>query len=119
VTPSKAVAVRAGNVPEYVLLEFQQQKNMRLYSFQGRAPENKRLDFVVEVDLGLLFRYRIPMQSVPLLCRRLLEAKPVLEQARRIVFGEGDMRAFAERLELEKREAEARRKTSFRPVQRH
>ena len=99
---------------DYVLMDFQQEANVRHYAFQGTTEDDQRFNFVVNVDLDIVFKHRIPIQEIPLLCRRLLEQEPVSEQSRKLTFTEEHMRAHVKRCEEEKRQAVMRRKGYFK-----
>lgn len=99
---------------DYVLMDFQQRANVRHYSFRGTTEDNQRFDFVVNVDLDIVLKHRIPIQEIPLLCRRLLEQEPVSAQSRKLTFSEEHMQAHVKRCEEEKRQAVMRRKGYFK-----
>jgi hypothetical protein len=80
-----------------------------LYYFDARGESLKRGQQVtVSADLNLIRKYRIPLQELPLLCRRLLEGHQGIEM---IAFAEPDMvryvseRAAAQTALMEKRKA--------------
>jgi hypothetical protein len=100
---------------QYLLVSFEQRNNIRQYSFSGRTEEGQRHEFLVDVDLGLIRRHRIPMQEIPLLCCRLLEERAVSLQDRQITLTEAHMEIIAERAAELKRQAEQRRNWSFKP----
>jgi len=65
---------------EFVLAGFRQVDNIRLYYFD--AVEGKvRQQITVSADLTLIRNYRIALQELPLLCRRLLERRAAAEPA--------------------------------------
>ena len=95
---------------DYVLMTFRQRNNVRQYAFQGTTVDKQRVEFIVDVDLALVLKHGIPMQEIPLLCRRLLEEKPVSEQARKVNFTQAQMQDYAARRDAAKKEAAARRR---------
>lgn len=101
---------------QYLLMAFRQHDNVREYSFKGTGPDMTPVDFIVDVDLALVRRHRIPMQDMPLLCRRLLEEKSVSEPELRITFPEERMQDLARRAEAEKASQESRRRGFFKPA---
>jgi hypothetical protein len=58
---------------EFVLIGFRQEKNIRRYAFDAVSSSHVRTHVTVGADLSLARAYRIPLQELPLLCRRLLE----------------------------------------------
>ena len=75
---------------EFVLTGFRQDRSMRHYAFESVSAERKREACSVCADLSLLHKHKIPLQEVPLLCRRLLEgAEPGARQ--KLVFSEAEM----------------------------
>jgi hypothetical protein len=94
---------------EYVLAGFRQVDNVRLYYFDARGENLKPgQQATVSADLNLVRKYKIPLQELPLLCRRLLDLRADVET---IVFSEPDMvryvseRAAAQAALKEKRKA--------------
>lgn len=57
----------------FTLAGFGQIANIRRYHFDGVDDARRTQRFSVDVDLELIHRYRIPIQELPLLCRRVLE----------------------------------------------
>jgi len=66
--------------------------NIRKYYFDVVGEDRTRQHVTVGADLDLVRRYRIPLQELPLLCRRLLEGRTKIET---IMFTEGDMARYA------------------------
>jgi hypothetical protein len=94
----------------YILTAFKQRDSIRQYAFRGTTEDKQHRDFTVDVDLALLLRHRIPLQEIPLLCRRLLEGKPVSEQSRHLTFTPALMLEYAGRRDAAAREAALRRR---------
>ena len=100
---------------EFILLGFSQQGNMRRFFFErtdSPAPGAVRQQFIVDADMAVARRYKIAMQELPLLCRRLLDQADTTV-SRTLIFGEGEMRNHAGSLAAEL-EARALRKKPFR-----
>src|SRR5262245_53888320 len=82
--------------------------NIRRYYFDVVGEDRSRQHVTVGADLDLIHRYRIPLQELPLLCRRLLEGHTKIET---IMFTESDMvrysneRAAEANALMEKRQA--------------
>lgn len=94
---------------------FHQTENLRLYAFQGIAADRSRTDYTVEADLGLVRKYQIAVQELPLLCRRLLEEHLPSDTATEIAFTEDHMKLFAKNRSDAKDLAAQRKKLPRRP----
>ena len=94
---------------EYVLTSFQHESNIRMFSFDGIDVDHKRTPFTVCVDVGLIRKYEIPLQELPLLCRNLLEKQVTDPQIRALTFTEADMQGHADRRAMALRAAEERK----------
>jgi len=99
---------------EFILLGFSQQGNMRRFFFErtGSAAGTVREQFIVDADMAVARRYKIAMQELPLLCRRLLDQTDATV-SRTLIFSEVDMRNHAGSLAAEL-EARALKKKPFR-----
>jgi len=100
---------------EFVLTGFRQDKNIRRYAFQGIAADRKRTEFTVGVDLGLIRKYQIPLQELPLLCRHFLTGHAEGGQTQTLTFTEEDMLGYANRRAAARDAAELKRKAHRRP----
>jgi len=58
---------------EFVLAGFSHDQNIRTYAFTAIAADRTHRMITVGADLDLIRKHRIPLQELPLLCRRLLE----------------------------------------------
>ena len=91
----------------YVLVDSRQFGTVRRFYFDAIA-QGSRHEVTVEVDLKLVHKHKIPLQELPLLCRRLLEGRTKIETT---TFTEMDMaqcaseRAAAENALMEKRQS--------------
>jgi len=77
----------------FVLTGFRQYRSVRHYAFDYVSGKDKREACVVCADLNLLQKHKIPLQEVPLLCRRLLETADVGARER-LEFSETDMLSY-------------------------
>src|SRR6516162_8171425 len=94
---------------EYVLTSFHHESNIRKFLFDGIDADRRRTPFTVCVDLGMIRKYEISLQELPLLCRYLLEGQAVAAQIRILTFTEADMKGHADRRATALRAAEERR----------
>lgn len=78
----------------FILTGFRQDRSVRRYAFDYVSAEQGREACVVCADLSLLQKHHIPLQEVPLLCRRLLEAADAGAR-HQLVFSETDMLSYA------------------------
>jgi hypothetical protein len=58
---------------EFVFMGFQQFQTVRLFSFQCVSDDRTRTGLTIRADLSLARKYDIPLQDLPILCRRFLE----------------------------------------------
>ena len=100
---------KEGAKNQFLLTGFTQAKNLRIYAFDGRI-DARRVDYTVEVDLALIPGYGIRIQDLPLLCRELLQQRSQPDETSSVVFTEQRMRSHAEKLAMEREEAEYRKK---------
>jgi hypothetical protein len=99
---------------EYVLTNFQQQRNIRRFYFQGTNAARERLEYIVGVDLSVARKYSIPVQELPLLCVRFLEERTSEAQPRGVNFSEARMASYAAQREEEKRLGDSKRRGHFK-----
>lgn len=79
---------------EYVLTGFRQESNVRLFAFEAIADDRSRKILTVTADLALIRKYRIPLQELPLLCRRYLETHVDGTRTETVIFSENDMQGY-------------------------
>jgi hypothetical protein len=91
------------------LTGFTQTAGIRIYAFDGRL-KAERVDCRVEVDLALIARYGIRIQDLPLLCREILQQHTQPDEINAVVFTEQRMRSHVERLAMDRKEAEQKKK---------
>ena len=94
----------------YVLIDSRQFGTVRRFYFDALG-DGSRSGVAVDVDLKLIHKHRIPLQELPLLCRRRLEA-PWRETV--VVFTESDMLKYAAEQAAEK-EARALKRPNRAP----
>ena len=95
----------------FVLTGFRQDMGFRVFAFEQKDAAPGRIEFTVKADLGLLRRYDIRVQELPLLCRTLLEKREGSEATRAMTFTEDEMRACADSRTAARNEAARKRKT--------
>lgn len=99
---------------EYVLTRFQQQLNIRRFYFTGTNQVRERMEFIVGVDLSAARKFSIPVQDLPMLCLRHLEARVSDAQPRGITLGDGHLAAYAAERDAEKKRSESKRRGYFK-----
>lgn len=101
---------------QYVLRGFTHEMGLRVFAFDYIGENRARTEFKVSTDLGLLRSHGIPMQEAALLCRGILERRNESDERRSFVFGEADMRLYAQNCEA-RRAAAHEKKPPRRPAQ--
>jgi hypothetical protein len=101
---------------DFILVGFSDHDGTRRFLFERTGPGTGpvREKFTVDADMVMARRYRISVQDLPLLCRRLLDDADGTV-SRTLIFGEAQMCTHAGLLAAET-EARALRK---RPPRRH
>jgi len=80
---------------QFVLTGFKQEREFRVFAFEGIAADRVRIAFTVRADLDLSRRYGIRLQELPLICREVLEQREEGEQIHALTFTEDAMRIHA------------------------
>jgi hypothetical protein len=80
---------------EYVFTGFRQDRNFRRYAFQAVAADRTRTDVSVSADVASILKHKIPLQELPLLCRRFLEGNVDGVTGNDLLFTEKDMLVYA------------------------
>lgn len=111
---STHTSARASDLLAYVLLGSQTRANVREYTFQGTTSSQRHVTFIVHVDLKAALKHRIPVQEIPLLCRRLLEEKPVADQESEVSFTEERMADYARDQATKRNTTPSNRRAAFR-----
>ena len=104
---------RSGSIMEFVLTGFKQFDNIRQYHFDAVGGDRSRQQVTVGADLGLIRRYGIPLQELPLLCRRLLENRAKIETT---MFAESDMIEHVKERAAQAQASMEKRRVHRRPV---
>jgi hypothetical protein len=60
---------------QFILTGFTQDREFRVFAFEGIAADRVRTPFTVRADLGLSRTYGIRLQELPLMCRAVLELR--------------------------------------------
>ena len=92
----------------FVFTGFRQNDSVRQYVFQSVTPPHEEL--TVGADLNLVRKHNIPLQELPLLCRRLLEATDEPQKSPGLVFTEQDMLGYVEKRSRIAQETESKRR---------
>jgi len=80
---------------QFNLIGFSQDAGFRVFAFEGTAAGRVRTEYTVRADLGLIRKYGIRVQELPLLCRGFLERAGEGEQKCTATFTEEEMRLHA------------------------
>ena len=99
---------------QFILTGFTQDMGFRVFAFEGVRADRTRAQYTVRADLGLIRKYGITVQELPLLCRGLLDTCGENEQKRALVFSEDDMQLQLKDRQLA-REAARMKKPPRRP----
>ncbi len=100
---------------QFILTGFTQDTAFRVFEFDYVGPGQVRTQFTVRADLGLIRRYGIQVQDLPLLCRGVLETRSEAEEARTFTFTEDKMSLHAKDCAAAK-ELAAQRKKPRKPL---
>jgi len=94
---------------QFLLTGFIQDKDDRVFSFDGVNVDRTKTPVQVRIDTRLARRYGIRTQELPLLCRCLLDRRAEGEHHAVIVFGEEEMSRYRAEIALRTAEAKIRR----------
>jgi hypothetical protein len=100
---------------QFILTGFTQDMGFRVFAFEGVSADRTRTKYTVRADLGLVRRYGIRVQELPLLCRALLDKCGESEEQRALTFTEDEMRLRAQDC-AQAREMAAMKKPPRRPA---
>ncbi|HLK51253.1 MAG TPA: hypothetical protein VKT49_24085 [Bryobacteraceae bacterium] len=100
----------------FKLTGFHEAHGIRCFLYQCQQHDGSTTEFTVEADLGLLRKYGITLQELPLLCRNLLEKQSPGSALTAITFGEELMKEQADQRAAVKHAAELRKKHYRRGV---
>jgi hypothetical protein len=101
---------------QFILTGFTQVTGFRVFEFDHVGAGQPRVQFTVRADLGLIRRYGIQVQDLPLLCRAVLEGREAAEEARAFTFTEERMSVHAKDCAAAKELAAQRRKPARKPI---
>jgi hypothetical protein len=77
---------------QFIITGFTQDREFRVYAFEGITPNRVRIPFTVRADLALSRRYGIRQQELPLMCRAVLEERQEGDRENALTFSEEAMR---------------------------
>lgn len=98
---------------QFILTGFTQDREFRVFAFEGIAADRVRSQFTVRADLSLSRRYGIRLQELPLMCREVLERREEGDQEHAMTFGEEAMHLH-ETNRIAARALAAEKKKSYR-----
>jgi hypothetical protein len=100
---------------QFLLTGFRDDVGVRVFTFQGVAADKTKSPVLVRADIGLIRKYGIRVQELPLLCRGILELRNEGELVHAVIFTEEDMRLHSVHA-AEEKEAAARKKPRRQPA---
>jgi hypothetical protein len=77
---------------QFILTGFTQDREFRVFAFEGIAADRVRRPFTVRANLTLSRTYGIRLQELPLMCRGILEGREEGEAQNSLTFTEDAMR---------------------------
>jgi hypothetical protein len=101
---------------QFILTGFTQDTAFRVFQFDFVGAAQPRTQFTVRADLGLIRRYGIRLQDLPLLCRGVLEGREETGEARAFTFTEEKMDLHMKDAAAAKEIAAQRKKPARRPM---
>lgn len=102
---------------QFILTGFTQDMAFRVFAFERMGLDRVRTKYAVKADLGLVRRYGIQVQELPLLCRNLLMRSDDGEETHRsFTFTEDDMCLHAKDRAAARDAAALKRKPPRRPA---
>lgn len=81
---------------QFVLRGFSDTAGLRVFAFEGIAPDRTRTLFTVSADLALTRKYGMRLQELPLLCLTVLEQCHDGGKQRAFSYSEQEMRRYAD-----------------------
>jgi hypothetical protein len=104
---------------QFILTGFTQDREFRVFAFEGINADRVRTPFTVRADLALSRTYGIRLQELPLMCRAILEGRekgPEDEDAQNaLTFTEEAMRLHASNCSAARALAAQKKKAPRRP----
>jgi hypothetical protein len=101
---------------QFILTGFTQDREFRVFAFEGIAADRVRTPFTVRADLALSRTYGIRLQELPLMCRAILEHREEGEELNALTFTEEAMRLHASNSLAARVLAAQKKKAPRRPV---
>lgn len=102
---------------QFILTGFKQDREFRVFAFEGIAADRVRSQFTVRADLSLSRRYGIRLQELPLMCRAVLEHREEGDQENTMTFSEEAMRLHMANSIAARALAAQKKKTPRKPAQ--
>jgi len=103
-------------MPRFILTGFTQDMGFRVFAFAHIGADGIRTEYTIRADLGLIRRYDIRMQELPLLCRGVLERRESAGMTRSFTFTEEEMRVFEKDRTAARQAAAQKRRPPRRPA---
>lgn len=100
---------------QFILTGFTQDMGFRVFAFERVEAGQIRTQYTVRADLGVIRKYDIRVQELPLLCRGLLERREDTEETRTLTFTEEQMRLYANDCATARQAAAQKRRPPRRP----
>jgi hypothetical protein len=100
----------------FILTGFTQDIGFRVFAFARTGDDAVRTEYTVRADLGLIRRYEIRVQELPLLCRGLLERREPGDETRSLTLTEEEMCLYAKDCAATRHAAAQKRKPARRPL---
>ncbi len=101
---------------QFILTGFTQEREFRVFAFEGIAADRVRTVFTVRADLALSRTYGIRLQELPLMCRGILEQREEGEEQNALTFTEDAMRVHANNCIAARALAAQKKKAPRRPT---
>jgi hypothetical protein len=101
---------------QFILTGFTQDREFRVFAFEGIAADRVRTAFTVRADLALSRTYGIRLQELPLMCRGILESREEGQDQSALTFTEEAMRLHASNCIAARALAAQKKKAPRRPA---
>jgi hypothetical protein len=101
---------------QFILTGFTQDREFRVFAFEGISADRVRTPFTVRADLALSRIYGIRLQELPLMCRGILEHREEGEEQSALTFTEDAMRLHASNCVAARALAAQKKKAPRRPA---
>jgi hypothetical protein len=101
---------------QFILTGFTQDREFRVFAFEGIGADRVRVAFTVRADLSLSRTYGIRLQELPLMCRAVLEHREEGEAESSMTFTEDAMRLHATNSSAARALAAQKKKAPRRPA---